>query len=44
MPAGSYLVNCGRGGLVDEGALRAAIVSGHLAGAAWTCSSTRPTE
>src|SRR6478735_548822 len=33
MPAGSYLVNCGRGGLVDEGALREAIVSGHLAGA-----------
>jgi phosphoglycerate dehydrogenase-like enzyme len=33
MPAGAYLVNCGRGGLVDEDALRAAIVSGHLAGA-----------
>ena len=33
MPVGSYLVNCGRGGLVDEVALREAIVSGHLAGA-----------
>jgi phosphoglycerate dehydrogenase-like enzyme len=34
MPRGSYLVNTGRGGLVDEAALRDAIVSGHLAGAA----------
>ena len=33
MPVGSYLVNCGRGGLVDKVALREAIVSGHLAGA-----------
>lgn len=34
MPRGSYLINAGRGGLVDEAALRDAIVSGHLAGAA----------
>jgi phosphoglycerate dehydrogenase-like enzyme len=33
MPRGSYLVNAGRGGLVDEAALRDAIASGHLAGA-----------
>ncbi len=33
MPEGSYLVNTGRGGLVDESALRDAIASGHLAGA-----------
>jgi phosphoglycerate dehydrogenase-like enzyme len=33
MPAGSYLINTGRGGLVDEEALREAILSGHLAGA-----------
>jgi phosphoglycerate dehydrogenase-like enzyme len=33
MPRGSYLINAGRGGLVDEQALRAAILDGHLAGA-----------
>lgn len=33
MPRGSYLINAGRGGLVDEPALRRAILSGHLAGA-----------
>jgi glyoxylate reductase len=34
MRPGSYLVNAGRGGLVDEDALRLSIESGHLAGAA----------
>jgi glyoxylate reductase len=34
MRPGSYLINAGRGGLVDEDALRRAIESGHLAGAA----------
>jgi phosphoglycerate dehydrogenase-like enzyme len=33
MPRGSYLINAGRGGLVDEAELRDAIASGHLAGA-----------
>ncbi len=34
LPAGSYLVNVGRGGLVKSDDLAAALESGHLAGAA----------
>jgi phosphoglycerate dehydrogenase-like enzyme len=33
MQQGSFLINVSRGGLIDEGALRRAIESGHLAGA-----------
>ena len=34
MPKGSWLINCSRGGLVDEKVLHDMLLSGHLAGAA----------
>jgi len=42
MREGSWLVNCGRGGLVDETALFEALSSGHLAGAAVDCFESEP--
>lgn len=39
---GVRIVNCARGGLVDETALRAALDSGHVAGAAFDVFSTEP--
>ena len=39
---GSYLLNCSRGGIVDEKALHDAIASKHLAGAALDTFETEP--
>ena len=39
---GVRIVNCARGGLVDENALRAALDSGHVAGAAFDVFSEEP--
>ncbi len=42
MKKGVRIVNCARGGLVDEVALRAALDSGHVAGAAFDVFTTEP--
>ena len=39
---GVRIINCARGGLVDEAALRAALDRGHVAGAAFDVFSTEP--
>ncbi|TCT13374.1 D-3-phosphoglycerate dehydrogenase [Tepidamorphus gemmatus] len=39
---GVRIINCARGGLVDEVALREAILSGHVAGAAFDVFSVEP--
>jgi D-3-phosphoglycerate dehydrogenase len=42
MKKGVLLVNCARGGLVDEGALAAAIAAGHVGGAAFDVFEKEP--
>lgn len=44
MKQGVYLVNCGRGGTVDEDALYEAIVAGKVAGAALDVFETEPAQ
>jgi D-3-phosphoglycerate dehydrogenase len=42
MRSDAYLINCSRGGLIDETALQTILSEGHLAGVALDCFETEP--
>ncbi len=44
MKKGVRIINCARGGLVDEGACRVALENGHIAGAAFDVFTQEPAE
>ena len=44
MKKGARIINCARGGLVDEGACRVALETGHIAGAAFDVFTEEPAE
>jgi D-3-phosphoglycerate dehydrogenase len=42
MPKGGFVINCARGGIVDEGAVRELTKAGHLGGAGFDVFSVEP--